>query len=281
MGYISMSSKSKYCSVECVYIEKRRKLLLDRKINPIKYEEQKNRYNYNRRKIKIKGVRNCCICGNEFILTTRNKKYCSADCYKKADLINLRKRMCDSDYRAHKNEIWRVNYAKNNGYISKIEVECIFCSEKFIRKSVRQKICSKEECKLKWLSDKKMKRYYNGGREKILLQRKNNIDFRIKHNLRTRIRQMLQYKRVKKSYHTMDLIGCSIEELKQYLEKKFIEGMNWDNYGLRGWHIDHIIPLSKFNLMDVNEQKKSFRYSNMQPLWARDNHKKSDKCENI
>ena len=68
---------------------------------------------------------------------------------------------------------------------------------------------------------------------------------------------------------TMKLIGCSIEELKQYLGKQFTEGMSWQNYGK--WHIDHIRPCASFDLKKLNEQKKCFHYSNLQPLWAKDN----------
>ena len=65
----------------------------------------------------------------------------------------------------------------------------------------------------------------------------------------------------------MDLIGCTSDELKNYLESKFLPTMTWDNYG-KYWHIDHIIPCSLFNLIDEEEQKKCFHYTNMQPLFT-------------
>ena len=72
-----------------------------------------------------------------------------------------------------------------------------------------------------------------------------------------------------------ELIGCSHEELKNYLESKFEEGMNFDNYG--EWELDHIYPISKFKLNDINEVKKCFNYKNIQPLWKLDNRSKSNK----
>ena len=53
--------------------------------------------------------------------------------------------------------------------------------------------------------------------------------------------------------------------------------MTWQNYGI--WHIDHIQPLSKFNLLKLEQQKIAFNYKNLQPLWAIDNLKKGDRTE--
>jgi hypothetical protein len=78
-----------------------------------------------------------------------------------------------------------------------------------------------------------------------------------------------------KKFHT--LLGCTVSELKTFLEKKFKPGMSWKNHGLNGWHIDHIKPVTKFNLIDPEEQKKCFHYTNLQPLWATENIKKSNK----
>jgi hypothetical protein len=69
-------------------------------------------------------------------------------------------------------------------------------------------------------------------------------------------------------------LGCTIPELKQYLESKFQEGMSWDNHGLHGWHIDHITPLASFDLTDREQFLKACHYTNLQPLWAKDNLKK-------
>jgi hypothetical protein len=71
-------------------------------------------------------------------------------------------------------------------------------------------------------------------------------------------------------------LGCSSwDELKNYLEKQFTCGMNWENMG--EWHIDHIIPCSSFDLTNIEQQMKCFHYSNLQPLWAKDNLSKSNK----
>jgi hypothetical protein len=76
---------------------------------------------------------------------------------------------------------------------------------------------------------------------------------------------------------TEKLLGCTFNEYKKYIESKFLPGMSWDNYNLYGWHIDHIKPLSSFNMSNETEQYAAFNYINTQPLWAIDNLHKSNK----
>ena len=76
-----------------------------------------------------------------------------------------------------------------------------------------------------------------------------------------------------KSY---DMFGCSFPFLQQWLQSKFKKGMSWDNYG-SVWSVDHIIPLSKFNLSNPDDYKQANHYSNLQPLFKRDNIIKSNK----
>ena len=66
-----------------------------------------------------------------------------------------------------------------------------------------------------------------------------------------------------------------IKQLKQHLKKQFKKGMSWDNYGK--WHIDHIKPCASFNLDDTEEQRRCFNFSNLQPLWVKDNLQKGSK----
>ena len=74
----------------------------------------------------------------------------------------------------------------------------------------------------------------------------------------------------------MELIGCSIPKLRQHLENQFTFGMNWKNYGF-GWHVDHRLPCSSFDLPNEEEQLKCFNYQNLQPMWASENKKKGAK----
>jgi hypothetical protein len=101
----------------------------------------------------------------------------------------------------------------------------------------------------------------------------NNIKIRLADNLRSRLKGA--FKNNCKTGSAVRDLGCSIEELRIYLESKFQPGMSWDNYGFRGWHIDHIIPLAKFDLTDREELLKACHYTNLQPLWAEDNMRKN------
>ena len=106
---------------------------------------------------------------------------------------------------------------------------------------------------------------------------KNDIEFRIRDSLRKRLSTAIR--NCQKSGSAVRDLGCSIEDLKDRLESQFQPGMSWDNWG-RGkdcWHIDHIIPLSSFNLEDREEFLKACHYTNLQPLWEVDNLKKGSK----
>lgn len=77
----------------------------------------------------------------------------------------------------------------------------------------------------------------------------------------------------------LHLLGCTVPDFMQHMEKHWKEGMAWENHGHRKgeWSIDHILPLASFDLTDVEQQRVAFHYSNQQPLWWHENLEKSDK----
>ncbi len=103
----------------------------------------------------------------------------------------------------------------------------------------------------------------------------NDTEFKIKSCLRRRLLNSI--KNNSKSGSAIELLGCSIKEFKEYISSKFKDGMTWDNYGVKTWHIDHIKPCASFDLTKEEEQKQCFHYTNMQPLWAFDNYSKGKK----
>lgn len=125
------------------------------------------------------------------------------------------------------------------------------------------------------------KEYYELNKQKILLRHKlyermklkTDPIFRLRKNLRRRLNLCL--KDIYKKETTMKLIGCTLKELKIYLENKFKKGMSWENYG--EWHIDHIKPISSFDLSKIENQKIAMHYTNLQPLWAKENISKGNK----
>jgi hypothetical protein len=106
-------------------------------------------------------------------------------------------------------------------------------------------------------------------------KRDNDPVYRLIINMRSRLKSYLKIKNINKKNRTFDLVGCAPEFLKEHLERQFKDNMNWDNYGLYGWHIDHIIPLSSAKTEE--EIYKLCHYTNLQPLWAEENIKKSNK----
>lgn len=109
-------------------------------------------------------------------------------------------------------------------------------------------------------------------------RRRNDIPFKIASVLRGRVSASLRGRN--KSASTLALLGCSIESFRLYLESRFEPGMTWENYGrYPGWQIDHIMPCAIFDLTKPEHQKRCFHFSNMQPMWAIDNIRKSDKVE--
>lgn len=111
----------------------------------------------------------------------------------------------------------------------------------------------------------------------LKFRRINDFNFNLRCNLSRRIRQCLKSTNTRKSNPTLKLLGCSINELKNHLESQFKAGMTWQNYGLFGWHIDHMLPVTSFDLTKESEQNKCFHYTNLQPLWMLENIKKSNK----
>lgn len=129
--------------------------------------------------------------------------------------------------------------------------------------------------KIRW------KEYYENDKKELinksvinsLEKRKKYPIERLKHNVRSRLREYLYKKDIPKQNKTFDIVGCSPLFLKEHLENKFTEGMSWENYGK--WHIDHIVPLSSAKTEE--ELYKLCHFTNLQPMWALDNIKKGSK----
>jgi hypothetical protein len=94
--------------------------------------------------------------------------------------------------------------------------------------------------------------------------------------MRQSVRQSFKRKGYTKKSRTYIILGDDWDIVKKYFESLFVEGMNWDNYG--EWEIDHITPISTSCCED--EVMKLCHYTNLQPLWKKDNRLKSNKIQN-
>jgi len=112
-------------------------------------------------------------------------------------------------------------------------------------------------------------------------KRQKNLSFRLARNMQNRIWIALKFvinnkeKTFRKTNRTKELLGCTEKKLLEFLRNKYQPGMRDDNYGL--WHVDHIKPVKSFDLTNPLHVKECFHYTNLQPLWASDNLKKSCK----
>ena len=104
-------------------------------------------------------------------------------------------------------------------------------------------------------------------------KRDEDVLFKLKQNLRVRIKEYMKTKNITSKNKTFDFVGCEPKMLIKYIEEQFNNGLSWENYG--EWHIDHIIPLS--SAQTEEELYKLCHFTNLQPMWALDNIKKGSK----
>jgi hypothetical protein len=143
--------------------------------------------------------------------------------------------------------------------------------ERNYRKNHKEKV---KERQRKWRKNSPKFREHNRTYRRNYQRYSRSLEQRLRDSLRGRLNSAL--KGNYKSGSAVRDLGCTITELKLHLESHFLPGMSWDNWGKYGWHIDHIIPLSSFDLTNPEQLKKACHYTNLQPLWWLDNIRKSD-----
>lgn len=204
-------------------------------------------------------LKTCKKCNKEKLLIEFVKRTDSLDGYrhtcKHCDNIYKRTKYCKD-----KERIRRRNYRKNNPEKNKLY-------EQHYRNKNRDNINKNAQ---KWRQAPKNKQTV---RKYINERYKTDIEYKLKVRLRQRLHRIMKSKGIKLKPEKE--IGCTLSQLKTYLEQQFVEGMNWDNYG--EWHIDHIKPIASFDLTNNEEFKLCCHFTNLQPMWALDNIKKGDK----
>jgi hypothetical protein len=221
----------------------------------------------------------CPLCNKEFISYALARKFCSDECFKEHRRI-----YCGKNHRRYyaegrfKRDPKKTKIHNHNFYINH-KKECSERNKKWALENREKKLAWDR----KYYQDHKeqnrinCKEYSKNHREqlnKYLRNWKRNHPMSVFID-RLRKRVWDAVKGNIKSASTKELLGCTTEFLRNYLQSQFTEGMTWDNYG--EWHIDHIKPCASFDLSKPEEQNKCFHYTNLQPLWAIDNMKKGAK----
>ena len=229
----------------------------------------------------------CTQCNKEFIPSkyTPNQKCCSEGCRK------ARHKEGNAKYqRTDEAKAWRRKYIKTDkakktrkkyeqsdrgkkiikkGYHKYNKTEKRKEERRIFAKSDSAKKSHKKHYELNYSKISKRQTIYKRERQKI------NPIYKLAGYVRTRLSIFLKTRNINKTNKTFKMVGCTPEFLKSYLEKKFKPGMTWKNHSLKGWHVDHKIPLEKAKTPEAVE--KLMHYSNLQPLWATENLKKGDK----
>lgn len=193
------------------------------------------------------GYRSQCIsCGNEYKILNKNKQ---------KEYFKNRNNSKKEELKIKASEYYLIN------------------KERIISKS-KEYYENNKESKLEY-----QKEYQKNNKDKrnsyLIDRRQNDPLFKLITNVRNLIYNSFYYNGYSKNSKTEELLGCSFEELKEYLESKFEPWMNWDNRGLYngelnyGWDIDHIIPLSSVDKED--DIIKLNHYINLQPLCSKVN----------
>lgn len=155
-----------------------------------------------------------------------------------------------------KNKEKRIDYYKNYYKNNRIEL---------LQKSKQYYIDNCEKCK------SINRKYHKDNKQQFQRKYKTNIQYRLAFTLRTTLLILINKQKAVKQESAINLVGCTLTDLKKHLESLWLPGMNWNNHSSNGWHIDHIRPVNTFDLTDLEQQKQCFHYTNLRPLWAKDN----------
>ncbi len=228
-----------------------------------------------------------CLLEKDINVFSNNKRNKDGKETKCKECINIKNKENKEKLRESQRR-WREknpDYMKNYGQSDKIKEY----QKEYYKEHKEEYIKRKQEWRKNnpEASKEERKNYIENNREKVNKYHSNwkkekrvkDVTYKLKENMSRRIRYELNtLLKGKKTQRTFEYLGCSIEELKTYLESKFIENMSWDNYG-KAWHIDHIIPCNAWDFSNEFENKCCWNYRNLQPLNSTENQSKKDKFD--
>lgn len=252
----------------------------------------------------------CSICQKIFIKSRFNRKYCSTECSSTARKESIKKYLNSKKGRGAQKKYHKkfIKSKKGKAYIKKWNAKqwqdpekrkklmqnFKNWSKKLNNKNIRDetgRLLTNMEVRNRTLAaDKKKqynKKYFSSAKGKKTRSknmsdyRRKNVKYRLALQMRKRVSEFMKIKKITKKNKTFQYVGCTPDKLRTHLEKQFYnnprtnEPMTWMNWTIDGWHIDHIIPLD--SAKNEKDAKKLCHYTNLQPMWATENRKKSNK----
>jgi hypothetical protein len=275
------SNSQRYCSIKCksdagvikkTLPRERKCFHCNQKFKPSVHnqiycsKECQNKVLSNKRqeKLIVNSLREkkCLWCDKTFIITGGNNRYCSSSCKSE-----------------NEKKINKLSYDKNKVLLGGFNEErgCIECGLIFTASNGKQVFCS-EQCKYK-NQYRRRKESGNTGydgeymRKYHKQRRETDPQFNMIGRIRHRTRLAIKNGGFTKKSKTYEMLGCDWTTLKDHIEKQFATGMSWDN--MNEWDLDHIYPLSWCST--IEELEIYSHYTNLQPLWRKDNLSKGNK----
>jgi|AntAceMinimDraft_13_1070369.scaffolds.fasta_scaffold28754_1 hypothetical protein len=219
----------------------------------------------------------CPQCNKEFVPSKHAPKkiYCSKKCNQQTDKRKeyLKKYQQSDKYKESQREYQQSDAGK--------EVKKKYQQSDKGKKNKRQYAKSdkytkyQKEYQQEYLRSDKYRVFRKKYKEVIKKRFKSEPKYKLKIIIRNRLTKFLKVKNIRKTNSTFKILGCTPEFLKEYLEKQFKTGMTWKNHKVKGWHIDHKIPLDRAKTQE--DLNRLGHYTNLQPMWAEENLKKSNK----
>jgi hypothetical protein len=222
-------------------------------------------------KAKTAGIRRCDLCEKEqHLLKPRRWDICLC-CERKQGYKNGNRK----PPRQVKKQCY-ICYCETCKNVFEVKSKALWSQKHCSSKCAGEKLKGRSPANKIWKNKEERTRFYYN-------KYYNNLETKVRINVRSRVKTVLktQLNRKKNKYKgvakTEDILGCTIEFFVKYIESQFEPWMTWSNHGHDTWHIDHIIPLSAFDLTDDEQLKKAMHYTNQRPLKASENFKKHAK----
>lgn len=215
---------------------------------------------WNRIDLTWAGLSFCVECGCPFRKSNRNHRTCSE--------------RCAASYSVFVLGLNRVLSFTGRAEGFKLVLNAFRCAEcgtsKPPQKFSRNNIYCSNRCQSKafWKRAKA-----EGRAERLIAVKRNNPKAKLAKHLRRRLWELVKKGRAVKYTSAMNLIGCTVDHFRIHIESQFAKGMTWENYGSY-WHVDHKRPCASFDLAKIDDQRKCFHWTNLQPLTREDNFKK-------